>query len=398
MIAVFLVCLLSEIRSSAAEAELPPPQDLTMLAINTNYTLRWNYAQSAAMPNQVTFTTEFMPTFLLVNKKKPHVWRTACKESPEQTCDLTNLDLYYYTIFKLRVRASANGIHSPWAVMDFCPETDAGIGPPSSVNLAPAGSNLEVVIVDPLTSANSSMREYIKDLKYNILYWEQDGDEQALVTKTISVNSNVVALPDLKPFTWYCVKVQSYTEYDNKNSSFTSPVCMNTDGHPPCWQIILIFLAFLVIVAPLVVLLIVGSFKCSRILKSMLHPQLPSFLLFESLRDPITSKGPQLIPANVDSEQLWDVAVCMKSPKLERLSLVKELAAPPSGQNLDTRLLRQTSSGSTDSGVYSTGGTSGNGAPDGVNRAVDFLPVKLKDKEAGLNSCLIAADEGINEM
>lgn len=54
----------------------------------------------------------------------------------------------------------------------------AGIGPPSSVNLAPAGSNLEVVIVDPLTSANSSMREYIKDLKYNILYWEQDGDEQ----------------------------------------------------------------------------------------------------------------------------------------------------------------------------------------------------------------------------
>ncbi|RVE57830.1 hypothetical protein OJAV_G00203120 [Oryzias javanicus] len=396
MIAVFLVCFLPWIRSSAAEAELPPPQDLTMLAINTNYTLRWNYAQSAALRNRVTFTTEFITKFMF-DKKKSHVWKTACEASPEQSCDLTSFNLYYLLIYKLRVRASANGVHSAWVLKEFCPEVDAGIGPPSSVKLDLAGRNLEVVIVDPLTSANSSMKENIGDLSYNFLYWEQDGDEQTFLTKTISTNSNVVVLSDLKSLTWYCVKVQSYTKYYNRTSGFTSPVCMKTDGNPPCWQILLIFMAFLVIVAPVVGLLIVGAFKCSRFFKPIFHPQLPSFL-FEPLHDQRTSKDPQLIPADVESEQLWDVAICVKSPEQERHSLVKELPAPPSGQNLDSRILRQTSSGSTDSGVYSTAGTSGNGAPADVNSAVDFLPAKLKYKEAGLNSCLIVADEGIHEI
>uniref|UniRef100_A0A8C7YNN7 Fibronectin type-III domain-containing protein n=1 Tax=Oryzias sinensis TaxID=183150 RepID=A0A8C7YNN7_9TELE len=233
MIAVFLVCLLSWSRSSAVETELPPPQDLTMVAINTNYTLRWNYKQSAALPNQVTFTTEFISKYKLAFKKKPPVWKTACKESPEHSCELTSFDLHYFAIYTLRVRASVNGNHSAWAFKDFCPEEDSkscGIGPPSSVKLALAGYSLEVSIVDPLTSTNSSMKDFVTDLSYNIRYWERHEDEEALIIKTISTNSNVVALSDLKPLTWYCVRVQSYTKYYNRSSSFTSPLCMKNDG------------------------------------------------------------------------------------------------------------------------------------------------------------------------
>lgn len=211
----------------------------------------------------------------------------------------------------------------------------AGIGPPSSVKLTLAGYSLEVSIVDPLTSTNSSMKDYMADLSYNIRYWERHEDEevwntcwhkctkrwvffldlcaetlqvavfillplfyrqlhepslacllvwtraaksrvfpvcatdccafvlaivshlwleeasrksvcvvhvkiftktnlknvpQALIMETISTNSNVVALSGLKPLTWYCVRVQSYTKYYNRSSSFTSPLCMKNDG------------------------------------------------------------------------------------------------------------------------------------------------------------------------
>uniref|UniRef100_A0A3P9M6T1 Fibronectin type-III domain-containing protein n=1 Tax=Oryzias latipes TaxID=8090 RepID=A0A3P9M6T1_ORYLA len=407
MIAVFLFCLLSWCRSSAVATELPPPQDLTMVAINTNYTLRWNYKQSAALPYQVTFTTEFISKYMLTIKKKPPVWKPACKESPEHSCELTSFDLYYFSIYKLRVRASVNGNHSAWAFKEFCPDKDTGIGPPSSVKLTLAGYSLEVSIVDPLTSTNSSMKDYMADLSYNIRYWERHEDEEALIIKTISTNSNVVALSDLEPLTWYCVRVQSYTKYYNRSSSFTSPLCMKNDGHAPCWQILLIFMAFLVIVVPLVVLLAVGSFRCSRFWKSVFHPELPSFLI-ESRRDSTGGRSPQLITMSIESERLCDnMTVCPKSSELETLSLLKESAAPPLGLNPDSRVLRQSSnnsSSSTDSGVYSTAGTSGtlqlSGAPAvtaGVNSAVDFLPVKLKDIEAGLHTCFINADEGISE-
>lgn len=40
-----------------------------------------------------------------------------------------------------------------------------------------------------------------------------------------------MTLPDLKSWTWYCVMVQSRVEYYNKSSSFTSPLCMQTEGN-----------------------------------------------------------------------------------------------------------------------------------------------------------------------
>lgn len=62
---------------------------------------------------------------MLTIKKKPPVWKPACKESPEHSCELTSFDLYYFSIYKLRVRASVNGNHSAWAFKEFCPDKDS---------------------------------------------------------------------------------------------------------------------------------------------------------------------------------------------------------------------------------------------------------------------------------
>uniref|UniRef100_A0A3P9HI27 Fibronectin type-III domain-containing protein n=1 Tax=Oryzias latipes TaxID=8090 RepID=A0A3P9HI27_ORYLA len=308
---------------------LHSPINLTMVAINTNYTLRWNYKRGAALPNQVTFTTEFISKYRLKSKKKPPVWTTACKESPEHSCELPSFDLHYLVIYKLRVRASVNGNHSAWAFKEFCPDKDTGIGPPSSVKLTLAGYSLEVSIVDPLTSTNSSMKDYMTDLSYNIRYWERHEDEEALIIKTISTNSNVVALSDLKPLAWYCVRVQSYTKYYNRSSSFTSPLCMKNDGET--------FIQLLLCFNSLKLLLF--SEGCDLSVKQRKQSS-AFFRLPQSRRDSTGGRSPQLITMSIESEQLCDnMTVCPKSSELETLSLLKESAAPPLGLNPDSRSL-----------------------------------------------------------
>lgn len=46
----------------------------------------------------------------------------------------------------------------------------------------------------------------------------------------LSSKANLVTLPDLKSGTSYCVAVQTRNKYFPKESSFTSPLCIQTDG------------------------------------------------------------------------------------------------------------------------------------------------------------------------
>lgn len=54
---------------------------------------------------------------------------------------------------------------------------------------------------------------------------------QAFRTQNVSSSANVVTLPNLKAWTWYCVTVQSRYDFYNKNSAFTVPLCMQTEGN-----------------------------------------------------------------------------------------------------------------------------------------------------------------------
>lgn len=54
---------------------------------------------------------------------------------------------------------------------------------------------------------------------------------QAVRTKMLNSSANVVTLPDLKAWTWYCVSIQSRYDFYNKISNFTSPHCMQTEGN-----------------------------------------------------------------------------------------------------------------------------------------------------------------------
>lgn len=55
---------------------------------------------------------------------------------------------------------------------------------------------------------------------------------QAPPHKLLSINTTaaMVTLPDLKAWTWYCVRAQTCYDYYEKMSDFTAPHCMQTEG------------------------------------------------------------------------------------------------------------------------------------------------------------------------
>ncbi|XP_044073812.1 interleukin-10 receptor subunit beta [Siniperca chuatsi] len=414
MAAALYVCLLFwYLQTNAVAVELTPPQKVTVMALNTNYTLSWDWDQSAAEGHAVTFTAQYVAKYKLKFTKKSPSWHVACEKTSHRSCDLSAFSLHYLGIFVLRVRANMNGHHSDWVQKEFCPDKDAAVGPPTKVDLSPAGSDLDVFISDPLTTTNSSMKNLLPKLYYHILYWERSVDAQALRPQTLSSSANVVTLPNLKAWTWYCVSIQSRYDFYNKSSSFTSPHCLQTEGATPWWKIFVYFLGSLVICFLVMLLSIYCLFWCYKTIKATWYPstQVPQYLK-EYLWDSPGSDIPRLITPDSESELLCDkVTVCPEPPVLEVHNPPPEaLPAPPSDLEpvSSGRHSRQDSSGSGDSGVYSTGGSSSlrqpnsnqssTGAEDSWQGPFDMEQVKMRDMAPGLKSQLLTADEGIVDM
>ncbi|XP_078119147.1 interferon alpha/beta receptor 1b-like isoform X1 [Sander vitreus] len=372
-------------------AELAPPKNLTLITLNTNYTLSWDWDQSFAEGHAVNFTTQYVAKFELKSKRKSPVWETACEKTSHRSCDLTKFNLYYLGIYVLRVQASVNGRVSDWVTKDFCPDKDAAVGPPSRVDLSPAGSGLDIIISDPLTSTNSSMKDHIEDLYYHILYWERSVDTQAVETQMLASKATVVTLSDLKAWTWYCVRVQSRYDFFNKKSSFTSPHCMQTEGAIPWWQIFGYFL-LLVICFLLLLVIICSSFWFFKTVKATFYPsnQLPPH--FQYLCDSSGSDIPRLLTTDSDSELLCDkMTVCPKPPVLENhIPPPEALPVPPSDSSG-----RHSCQGSGDSGVYSTGCSSGD--EDSGQGFLDLEQVKMKDMAPGLKTRLLITEKKIKD-
>ncbi|KAF0026090.1 hypothetical protein F2P81_020827 [Scophthalmus maximus] len=348
-----------------------------MITLNTNYTLSWDWDQSHAESHAVTFTTQYIGKFKLNSKKMNPKWYTVCEETSHRSCDLTALDLLYLGIFMLRVRANANGSHSKWVLLEFCPDKDAAVGPPAKVNLTPAGSDLDVFITDPLTSANTPMTEILSKMYYHILYWERSADSKALRPQMLSSSANLVTLPSLKSWTWYCVSVQSRYDFYNKSSSFTAPQCMQTEGR-----------------------ITSVSLLCSSSI----------WYYLQYLCDSPGSDIPRLLTPGSESDLLFEnVIICAEPAVLEIHNLPPEaLASPPSGLDSSGRHSRQDSSSSGDSGVYSAGGSSNLRQPsssqpstgaEGFCKGPFYLEqVKMQEMTPGPKTQPLIADEGIVDM
>ncbi|XP_031657137.1 interferon alpha/beta receptor 1a-like isoform X1 [Oncorhynchus kisutch] len=353
----FALVLLWSLPITNVLAELPQPQNLTLLTLNTQYVLTWDWDQTTT-GNSVAFTVEYIAKYKMKMKMKKKNWSRVCERTTHTRCDLTGSNLRYLGVYVLRVRASADGVNSHWVNKDFCPDKNALLGPPSRVEMAPVGNLLDVTISDPLTSTQHSMKEHVLFLYYRILYWSRSDDPQGLKPKVLDSSNNLVTLPELEAWTWYCVMIQSRYDYYNKTSSYTEPQCMQTEGDTPYWQIFLYFLVSMMVCFLLVLLSSYAFFRFYRVLKNTFYPsiQLPAHIQEYLCDSSPGSDMPRLLTADSEAELCCDkLTICPEVVLLE-IHVPPPLTAPPSELEQDSD--RHICQDSGDSGICSTEGGS----------------------------------------
>uniref|UniRef100_A0A673IC81 Interferon alpha/beta receptor 1a-like n=1 Tax=Sinocyclocheilus rhinocerous TaxID=307959 RepID=A0A673IC81_9TELE len=249
--------------------DLRRPENVSVDSLNTRYVLRWDWPHETAANQTVTFTAQY-----LRNEK---YWTSVCVNVLEHRCDFTGA-IHYKISFLLRVWANTSQQSSGWVQISFCPDEHAALGPPSSLKLSSVKGDLEIIITDPLSSTNQSMKTLLNDrLSYRIQYWRRSEEPQK--AKDLETKNNLVMLTELDRQTWYCVRVQSRDGSHKKSSVFSDTHCTRTEGQMPYWQIFLYFLISLLL-SFLLVLLNFCFYKMITLLKNTFCPaiQLPDHI------------------------------------------------------------------------------------------------------------------------
>ncbi|XP_055008904.1 interleukin-10 receptor subunit beta [Boleophthalmus pectinirostris] len=376
-LSLFLPCIL--------RAQVPPPENLTLQAVNTDYSLRWTWP---GMDGQTaSFTVQCVSKYQLARKNPK--WKTACEETSDMSCDLNPLDLHYLGLYT-RVCATVNGNDSDWVPLDFAPAKDAAVGPPTAVQVSAIDSGLEISILEPQTNNNTSMKEKVSSLRYRFTYWEEStGSKSAQFL--ISPNTRVVQ-ENLQSWTRYCVSVQSLTIEPNRTSTFTVPVCIGTNGAFSWGKICLIFFSCLFFVFLLVFGLVLGCFLCHRIYKNSFNPKvdLPSFL------DEFLA-SPTLLHSEQHSELQCDL-LSVRSPSPQQVpsgarDSIHSCSGDSGVSSNDTSTSAQSSVRSTQSSAQSPELSSGlTNELEGSLGLIQVQDIDLPQKHA-----LFIADEGFGD-
>ncbi|XP_058885920.1 interferon alpha/beta receptor 1a-like isoform X2 [Acipenser ruthenus] len=338
-------------------AKLPEPQNVKVQGVNTRYILKWDWEWDQQQANKsVRFTVEYIPYKYEMKGKKE--WRMVCEKIPGTQCDFSE-KVNYFGMFHLRLRAKSGRETSPWVIIEFCAEKDADLGPPSKVNVISKKGMLEVIIADPMTSENKSMRE-LQKIYFMVVYWKNTSG-----AKNVSLieEKNVAILMGLEPWTVYCVQVQSLSDYYEKKSLFSPMVCTQTtdDGHTPLGLIILIFFFTLALSFGGTLLCSFIVFQTYRVIKYTFFPfyQLPDNI--QECLNEFTPMAQYSVLLSKDKE----IELCCE--KVDIVSEVTHEHSPISETALETDPVNHCRQNSGDSGVYSSedgsGGVDGTGAP-----------------------------------
>ncbi|NXH28836.1 INAR1 protein, partial [Myiagra hebetior] len=200
------------------QTSLQSPENVQVSAVNTNFTLSWNYPGND--PN-VTFSAEFQWSEL-----QDRGWQElpGCQAVAGTECDFSSALSEYYDAHYVRVRARAGPALSPWsAVLEMVPDHIAQIGPPG-LELQSTNGAIKVKVSPP--EANQRKKMWINDLrfKYNLVFWENSSHAQLQSKNIFPVDT----IDDLAPDTTYCFKVQANLPMDGKQGLFSPISCVKT--------------------------------------------------------------------------------------------------------------------------------------------------------------------------
>ncbi|NWH56440.1 INAR1 protein, partial [Geococcyx californianus] len=183
------------------QTNLRSPQDVQVYAVNTNFTLRWNYTGN---DTDVTFSAEYRFEDF---KPSETEWKElpGCQNVTRTECDISSAITKYDDMHHLRVRVERREEVSPWSgIFEMIPYFIAQIGPPG-IELQSTNGVIKIKVSSP--EANQDQKIWINDLifNYNLVIWENSSNPEFRSLRIVPTQ----IIDDLAPNTTYCLKVQA---------------------------------------------------------------------------------------------------------------------------------------------------------------------------------------------
>ncbi|NXS61924.1 INAR1 protein, partial [Brachypteracias leptosomus] len=197
--------------------------NVSVLALNMKFHLHWNnkYKQHVSYNVQylIGYLKELHDDYSLKWLNVP-----GCENITDTQCNFSSIITttgFYY----LRVQAVSEDNKS-------CLSNEVKVEPLVTNEIGPPGVKVDIsdlllhIQISPPGSESEVMRDNY-DLSYRILYWKNSSNnEEDIQVKEIKQTIGTVS--GLTPATWYCVKVQAFTEVYNKSSHYSKEECVKT--------------------------------------------------------------------------------------------------------------------------------------------------------------------------
>uniref|UniRef100_A0A8C3KYS1 Interferon alpha and beta receptor subunit 1 n=1 Tax=Chrysolophus pictus TaxID=9089 RepID=A0A8C3KYS1_CHRPC len=206
----------------AGQTNLKSPQDIQVYAVDSNFTLRWNYTGDGT---NVTFSAQYQ-WFDDHRTDKPG-WRElpGCQNVSHTECDFSSAIIANYDVHHVRIRAERREDKSPWSsIFEMIPYEIAQIGPPE-IALQSINGAIKIKVSPP--EANQVRKMWLNPLlfRYNVVIWENSSNvEEARNQKVLPVD----VIDGLAPETTYCLKVQAILPAEQQEGLFSPIHCIKT--------------------------------------------------------------------------------------------------------------------------------------------------------------------------
>lgn len=215
------IMVLSNVAVSAGLEQLCKPQHVKIHAVNTNFTLLWNWDSQNSYG--VNFTAEYM------SEPKNLAWQTVpgCRHVTITECSIPSQIFDCYEEYFLQVKAENGSQISFSQRVSFIPFFNSTVGPPS-LSLNATSSIIEVFVSDPEEGITGRIWDP-RDFLYIVEYWTKICENKSRVES----EEPHILLDELEPNTEYCVRAKVCIRLCRRNEYFSPDYCQFTRGRAP---------------------------------------------------------------------------------------------------------------------------------------------------------------------
>uniref|UniRef100_A0A8D0L8Y5 Tissue factor n=1 Tax=Sphenodon punctatus TaxID=8508 RepID=A0A8D0L8Y5_SPHPU len=267
-----LQCLVTSCLLLSVFGILPAPQNVRMNSVNFKNILQWDPPN--VHKENVTYAAQYISNIGSHN--------SMCTNIVSTECDFSSLLIYgNYT---LMVGAESCNEKSNFVNLSFSPMDDTIVGPPT-VKVVSRSDSLYVDVSGPFTTHERfpwELKHYYGSWMYRMFYWKK-GFEEKISAVNFIYNSET--LPDLEPWTTYCLHVQAVIpEWNNKMGELRQVFCEQTtdNGITPVRVVVAVLLVSMLVVLMFTVFCF---FACLYIYRQIKYVVFPAYSLPQHFKE-----------------------------------------------------------------------------------------------------------------